>query len=420
MVVLGLDGLPLDLALKLGHFLPNIQRIAARAITVQSEIPELSPVNWTSFFTAQGPEQHGIFGFSRIDPVSYQLEVANSTHISCPTLFDHMGKAGLVSRVINLPTTYPVRPLRGMLISGFVSHDLQHAAYPPFLSSKLIEMGYKLEADTSRRNSDPDYLLSELRYTLQSRLSALDILWPDLSWDLFVHVFTETDRLFHFHIDAVVDPAHPQHMACMQFLADWDQALGAVLDRYDALSGPKRLMILADHGFTMIKTEFCLNTWLKQQGLLTLSGTPSNEWDASTIAPESSAFALDPGRIYIHTDRFGRGSILQGEADKIKDKITTQLMNLTWNGERVMEQVYTGAALYPGAPSDQVPDLVCQARPGFDLKAKFNRDDVFGLHGRTGTHTVEGAIFLDSQGGTPQRMRDTGQIILDYFNIPTS
>ncbi|MCJ2163720.1 MULTISPECIES: alkaline phosphatase family protein [unclassified Pseudodesulfovibrio] len=418
LVVLGLDGLSLDLAKTLGASLPNIGRIAAEATTVRAELPELSPVNWTSFFTGTGPEGHGIFGFSRIDPDTYALRISGRTDVTGPTIFDLLGDKGLISRVINLPNTYPAHPMRGMLVSGFVAHDLEHAAYPPFLKAKLEEINYKLEADTNRGKSDLGYLLDELRLTLQSRLNALDLLWPDLGWDLFIHVFTETDRLFHFFMDAVLHLDHPDHLDCMAFLAEWDHALGVFLERYDALAGPKRLMVLADHGFTEIKTEICLNTWLMQEGLLTLTGPPKDEWDTRSIASESKAFALDPGRIYIHAkDRFRRGLIDPEEALALQERIATGLMALKYNGEPVMKAVHPAASLYPGASSDQLPDLVCQSHPGFDLKAKFDRSDIFGLHGRTGTHTVDGAIYMDTEHSRPERIRNVGDLILQHFDI---
>jgi len=418
LVVLGLDGLPLDLARTLGASLPNLGRIARNATTVRAELPELSPVNWTAFFTGEGPEKHGVFGFSHMDPDTYTLRVTDFEDVACPTVFDRLGERGLVSRFVNLPNTYPVHPFRGMGIAGFVSHDLERAAYPPFLRGRLSEAGYRLEADTNRGRADLDYLLDELRATLRSRLAGLDMLWPDLGWDLFVHVFTETDRLFHFFLDAVVRPGHPHHLACLRFLADWDDALGRFLARYDALPGPKRLMVMADHGFTETRTEVCLNTWLKKQGLLVLTGQPGDEWDMTGISSESKAFALDPGRIYIHArDRFGRGQVRNRDVSAIAERIAEGVSRLTYAGEPVMEAVHPGSALYPGAASDQVPDIVCQARPGFDLKAKSDRNAIFGLHGRTGTHTVDGAIFMDTFGTHPERMRDIGRTILHHFAI---
>ncbi|BCS87023.1 alkaline phosphatase family protein [Pseudodesulfovibrio sediminis] len=418
LVVLGLDGVPLAVAKTLGVSLPNMGRIAQEATTVQAELPELSPVNWTSFFTGAGPEEHGIFGFSHINPKTYALRITNRNDISGPTIFDRLGEAGFVSRFINLPNTYPVQPMRGMGISGFVSQELRHAAYPPFLAGKLSEAGYVLEADTSRGRSDLNYLLDELRQTLTSRLNALEMLWNDLSWDCFVHVFTETDRLFHFFMDAVLHQDNPLHMACMTFLAEWDHALGVFLNKFDALSGPKRLLVMADHGFSELKTEVCLNTWLKKQGYLSLTAPPDDEWDPSKISDNSKAFALDPGRIYIHTqERFGRGRISPEERATLLTSLSRELSALTFKGEKVLEAVHLGSKLYPGADSDQLPDLLCQSCPGFDLKAKFDRKEIFGLHGRTGTHTMDGAIFSDTAGAHPEQMRHIGREILQYFGL---
>lgn len=416
LLVLGLDGLPLSLARSLVAELPNLARFALEATSIRAELPELSPVNWTSLATGLGPEEHGVFGFSRLDPHSFRISVVDSNDVACPTIFDRMSKHGLVSRVVNLPNTYPAKPLRGMLVAGFVAEELNHAVYPPFLAAALDT--YKLEADTSRGLADPTYLLEELRGTLTSRRHALNLLWPDLDWDLFVFVLTETDRLFHFLYPALEDTAHPWRGPCMELMREWDALIGDVLDRWDALPGPKRLIVLADHGFTTLRTEVDINAWLRQAGLLRLHGTPTDEWDASVVSPESMAFALDPGRIYLNTrQRFPRGRLERDRADRLLLEIKRGLEGLTFDGERVMEKVYTGEELYSGSKLHRAPDLVCLARPGFDCKAKFDRTSVFGMYGRLGAHTADGAIFYDSQGYCPTRMRDAGAEILRHFGL---
>ncbi|RXF77191.1 phosphodiesterase, partial [Desulfovibrio sp. DS-1] len=308
LVVLGLDGLPFSLARHLcaqGRT-PNLARIAAspNASALAAELPDLSPVNWTSFYTASGPETHGVYGFTRFNVTTRQLSLADFSQVAAPTIFDRLGERGLTSRVVNLPNTYPARPIPGMLVSGFVAHDLARAVHPPFLLGPLTGAGYRLEADTARGGSDPAHLLAELRATLASRRAALRLLWPDLAWNLFVLVLTETDRLFHFLWDAVTDEGHPQHPACMEFLAEWDALLGEVLDLVKALSArdgrPVRLLALADHGFGPVRAEVDLNAWLRGQGLLrqvTPGGVEQcHELDATTLHPASAAFALDPGQ----------------------------------------------------------------------------------------------------------------------------
>jgi len=43
--------------------------------------------------------------------------------------------------------------------------------------------------------------------------------------------------------------------------------------------------------------------------------------------------------------------------------------------------------------------------------------EIFGFHGRTGTHTVNDAFFYSSDGQQIRSMHQTGKIILDWFNI---
>ncbi|MBU1001868.1 MAG: alkaline phosphatase family protein [Proteobacteria bacterium] len=423
LTVLGLDGLPLSLAREWCRrgLTPNLARIAlsGSARSMRAELPELSPVNWTSFATAAGPEEHGVFGFTRIDPRSYDVAIVDSTAVRCPTLFQRLGARGLTSKVINLPNTYPAQPLKGMLVAGFVAPELSRAVYPPFLSGPLTQAGYKLEADTARGKDDPELLLAQLNTTLDSRRAALDLLWPDLAWDLFVFVLTETDRLFHFHYPALSNPDHPLAPACEGFIRRWDMLIGDFLDRFEALPGPKRLLALADHGFTELITEVDLNAWLVQQGLTRLTGTHEHENDARAVASDSQALALDPGRIYLHTrERFARGGVTPTQAPGLLARIREGLLNLRFEGRPVIREVHQRQTLYPGPMAPVAPDLVAEPHPGFSLTAKFDARELFGFHGRRGVHTVGDVFFYDSEGAAPQRLRDTGRLVLDFFGIP--
>ncbi|HDQ40076.1 MAG TPA: phosphodiesterase [Desulfonatronum sp.] len=419
LVVLGLDGLPFSTAVRLCREgrLPNLARLALspRACPIQAELPELSPVNWTSFFTAAGPEEHGIFGFTSLDPHSYALRFADATQIRVRTIFDRLGERGLSSRIVNLPNMYPAKPLKGMLVAGFTAPELSRAVYPPFLAHQLRDRGYLLEADTDRGGHDPRYLLESLESTLRGRRAALDLLWPDQAWDLFVLVLTETDRLGHFLFPALEDEHHPWREPCLDFLTKWDALIGEVLERFADLPEPKRLMVLADHGFAGLIAETDLNAWLKQQGLLALGRAPDNEWDCRHITRQTLAFALDPGRIYLHTPRFVRGRLSESRAEALRETLRQALLSLTWQETPVMQAVFHGRKLYPGADSPLVPDLVCLPRPGFSLRAKFNATKVFDKAHRQGCHTAHNAFFFDSAGSIPQRVRDVGREVLHFF-----
>ena len=247
-------------------------------------------------------------------------------------------------------------------------------------------------------------------------MRALPLFWRGGDFDLFVFVVTETDRLFHFLYPSLEDQSHPWHGRCLDFMARVDECAGRVLELYEGLEGPKRFMAVADHGFTASRTEVDLNAWLAGRGLLSKVAPPRDEWDARVIGHESKAFALDPGRVYIHrASRFARGQVDEAGAEVLAREIRDELAGLTFAGERVMEDVFFGRELYDGPLKDRAPDLVCLARPGFDLKAKFDRAEVFGSFGRHGCHTARGAIFHDSEGARPARLRDVGREILDWL-----
>ncbi len=419
VVVLGLDGLSLSLAKGLcsQKNLPGLQYLLQQgASSMRSELPELSPVNWTSFYTGAGPETHGIFGFTRLDPRNYQLQITDFSQVACQTIFDQLGQKQLQSRVINLPNTYPARPIPGILISGFVALELDKAVQPKFLLPRLHQENYKLEADTSKGAKDPDFLLGELQACLRSRQKALELFWPDLAWNVFVLVLTELDRLGHFLFPALKDTAHPWHTPCIELLQDWDRILCQILERFQHLAEPKRLLVLADHGFNQLRQEVDLNAWLTAQGYLQYYCRPQNEWDSSIISAQSLAFALDPGRIYLHTrSGFSRGRLQEQDLPRIKQEIKKGLLQISFQGQNVLEAVLDADKLYPGCQLEHMPDLVCVPKSGFELKAKFDRRCIFGLYGRQGVHDHRDAFFWDSQGARVTRVRQAGQQVLDFF-----
>lgn len=422
LVVLGLDGLPLSLARALAASgrLPNLERLLAQNATgIEAELPELSPVNWTSFMTAANPGRHGVFGFVGIDPASYALGPIDATSIRVPTLMDRMTAAGRCAKIVNLPCAAPVKPLAGAIVAGFPETDLDRAAYPPSFAANLRLAGYRIEADTSRGAADFDFLARELRRTLASRRAALEMLWAGGDFDCFMLVLTETDRLFHFFFPAVAHPEHALHGAVLDLLADWDRVIGLVLDRYAALDGPKRLIALADHGFVELTTEVDLNAWLAQKGLLLTRPGAQNEWDARIAPHQTAAFGLDPGRIYINIkERFARGVFHEHVAQKLARELRDELLTLSYEGAPVMEAVHLAEEIYEGPQLRRAPNLVCVGRPGMSLTAKYDREAIFGRHGRAGCHSPHDALYCDTAAARPATTTDAGREVAAYFDLP--
>ena len=304
-----------------------------------------------------------------------------------------------------------------MMVSGFVTPSLERALYPPFLAGMLG--GYIPESDTRPAVEDPLHLLRGLSRSLASRRKAFEMLWPDQAWRLFILVLTETDRLFHFLWEAVVDRLHPLHPACVAFLREWDACIGLVVEAAACLEA--RIILLADHGFEALVAECDCNSILRGFGLLIQSLPPESapeEPSGNCISPQSAAFALDPGRIYLHTRRrFKNGTLSDEEAACLLPRLREQCLNLTRFGAPVFSAVLPAEELYKGPMLPYAPDLVCLPKPGMDLKAKFNRPAVFGHFGRSGTHAEDGAIFYDTENARPERLLDTGRLVPEHFGI---
>ena len=222
--------------------------------------------------------------------------------MKAPTLWDNLAALGKKSVVINMPATYPAREIRGALVSGFVAVDINKAVYPDTLVPRLNDINYRLDVDTAKARYDHEYLFTELDDTLKGRKKAVELLWQEIDWDLFIVVITGTDRLMHFLWEAYEKSDHKHHQDFIDYFDKVDAFVGWMIDRFRSMKGfneiKNQVYMMSDHGFTGIKSEVYLNRWLQDNGYLKYKkGAPQT---IMGIGPDSKAFALDPSRIYVN------------------------------------------------------------------------------------------------------------------------
>jgi len=232
--VIGLDGVPYSLLngyLREGT-MPNLQKIVSsgfRLHQMDASLPEVSSTSWTSFTTGVNPGEHGIYGFMDLRPGSYQLFFPNSADVQAPTIWDMIGqrvegrqstlysmykarlKKPLRSVVLNIPQTYPARPLNGILTAGFVCPDFRKGTYPEAAYTYLNSMGYLPDVDSTKAVGRQDAFFKELFLALEKRAEAFEHFLTTEPWDMFIGVITETDRLHHFFFKAAHNPQHPRY-----------------------------------------------------------------------------------------------------------------------------------------------------------------------------------------------------------------
>ncbi|MCI0490945.1 MAG: alkaline phosphatase family protein [Blastocatellia bacterium] len=393
-VLIGLDGAPYTLVRRFieDGTMPRLAELVKRGTLLQMDttIPDISSVAWTSFMTGANPGRHGIYGFLDLQPNSYKIYFPNSRHIQCTTLWEEAGRRGRRSIVINVPSTYPAQPMNGILVSGFVAIDLNKATYPPEFVPKLRELDYRIDVDARKVQESHDALMEDILKTLERRVETLLYLYDNEQWDLFIGVITSTDRLQHFFWDAIEDENHKYHSAFLDYYALVDDFLGRIGERL----GDETLFIMSDHGFTGIEKQVYLNRWLADNGYLKLK---ENARSIEDIAEGSRAFALDPGRIYLNLKgRYPSGTVERAYRRALLDEIKQGLSEISANGTAIVKRVYERDEIFSGPRTDAAPDLCVQPIYGYDLKGAVNKQELMDRDLLTGMHTQDDATLFIS------------------------
>ncbi len=131
----------------------------------------------------------------------------------------------------------------GVHISGFVSIDLEKSVYPPSLLPKLKELDYRLDVDSEKAHKSLGLFLSDLDGSLEARIKIYRYLWDSENWQVFMFVFTGTDRLMHFLWDAYEDERHKYHQ---DFLAHFQKIDGTIGEITQNLNEDDLLFMLSD------------------------------------------------------------------------------------------------------------------------------------------------------------------------------
>lgn len=397
-VLVGLDGVPFTLIEKLieDGVTPNIGSLAAvganRFKQMDASLPEISSVSWSSFMTGTNPGRHGIYGFMDLRPGSYKMYFPSYPDLKAEPIWDTIGKQGKRSVVLNLPGTYPARPLNGVLVSGFVAIDIKKAVHPASILPDLKSMAYRIDVDTAKA-TDANHLYRDLDETLAARERAFNHFWKNEKWDLFIAIITGTDRLQHFQWDAVADAGHPNHRKAMDYYAKVDGVVGRLIGK---LGDNDALYMMSDHGFCAIESEVYVNRLLVDGGFLKWEKDPPDSF--GDIARESRAFAMDPSRIYIHRQgRYPKGIVAESDVEALRNELKEFFLNVEKNGRKIIKEVFFPEDIYEGPELERAPDLVLLTNDGFDLKANIKKPEAFGRTHFTGMHNRHDAFLVSNR-----------------------
>lgn len=281
--VIGLDGVPLDLIetwIKQGH-LPRLKALIDKGVTgnLKSTVPHTSGPAWSSFMTGKNPGKTGVYDFLYRDKDSYTF-LPNNTHTrGGKALWDILSDEGLKVGVMNVPMTYPVSPVNGALISGFLT---PYYAKDYFFPQDLLE---KLEASIGQKyyiypletfnDKNPQPYFDASHKMLDMETASISFLMEHVEWDFLMGVFFDTDRILH-QVWHYLDPQHPMRRndahidrsgPVLEYFAHLDRCIGQLVDK----AGPDtNIVVMSDHGMGAAHNMITLNTWLLNHKLVKL------------------------------------------------------------------------------------------------------------------------------------------------------
>ncbi len=286
ILVIGLDGADwriLDPWLAQGY-LPTLARLKVQSGwgELLSTLRPESSVAWSTFATGVNPGKHGVFGFVGQEPHRLDVHLNTGASVRALTVWQWAAAAGRRVALLNVPMTYPPQPIpQGAVVAGMLTPDL-HSPFtqPPSLREALLRAVPDYTINVEYTGMDLPTFLQATTRAIQARGRAARWLLEQDAWDLFLVVFTATDRLQH-HAFHLLHPEHPQHQPeqaqrlMPQLLAAYqaiDQAIEAL---WTAAGSKSTVVLLSDHGFGPVARAFYINEFLAQAGWLTWHPRPS-------------------------------------------------------------------------------------------------------------------------------------------------
>ncbi|MGH2933645.1 MAG: alkaline phosphatase family protein, partial [Gaiellaceae bacterium] len=295
--------------------------------------------------------------------------IADGSAIHAPRLWDLVGRAGGASIVLGVPGTYPPRPLRGAMVSCFLTPSLESRyTYPPALRDEVAEVvGDYLFDCTNFRTDDKDDLLRQVYEMTDKRFRLAEHLLETRPWQLFALVEMGTDRMHHGfwkHMDAEHrkhEPGNPYADAIPTYYEYLDGLIGELLAHADEET---LVLVVSDHGAKRLEGGIRVNEWLRREGLLATVKEPDGvcsprdvgiDWSHTTAWGEGGYYA----RVFLNVEgREPEGTVPAADYEAVRDDLARRLEAIPGDdGRPLATRAYRPEELYDSVQG-VAPDLI--------------------------------------------------------------
>jgi len=394
LLSLGLDGAAwhaLDSLIAEGK-LPTIERLAEEGTRgpLRSVHPPVTTPAWRASTSGKNPGKLGVSWWLDLDRSTGRFHSPNSDSFETADSWDYLNANGQTCAVLNVPMTYPPKPIDGLMVSGF---------------GAPLGSGKGGAAITTPASFEPT--LKE-RYDWQTGLD--DVTAPggveavydliDSRFDLLEDVLEDGYDYVHLTVFYINVLQHkfgdgPETEFAWQQI---DARIGEFLDEVD------QICLYSDHGHQTVEQTFAINSWLADQGYLQTASDGSvidslydelyTVLETTGVSPRrlaSAARTVLPKRVYDQVEPSGYSTakltdLVDWESSRavatsqgplyvnhdtadssLEPRLQSELGSLTHDGNPVIDTVHRAEDLYAGAYVDQGPDLVLEPAAGWEI-----------------------------------------------------
>jgi predicted AlkP superfamily phosphohydrolase/phosphomutase len=272
--------------------------------------------------------------------------------------------------VVGVPPSYPPRHVNGVNVGCFMTPDTKthDYTYPTSVRQEIDRLVEEYPVDVKGfRTNNKDWLRNQIYDMTRKHFEVIRYLMVTHEWDYFQFVEIGVDRVHHgfwkYHdpLHRQYVPGNPYESLINDYYTYVDQEIGTLLELLD---DDTNVLVVSDHGAQRLDGGFCVNEWLRREGLLVLKEPVTKptpfapslvDWERTRVWSEGGYYA----RVFFNVQgREPKGIVPESGYDELIEEMTARFHALCDDrGEPMGSLVFQPRDLYRNL-RNVPPDLI--------------------------------------------------------------
>jgi predicted AlkP superfamily phosphohydrolase/phosphomutase len=241
---------------------------------LESTKPPVTPVAWVSFQTGCTPDVHGVLNFIEFNRKTKTLRPISSSNICVPTIWEVLFYRGKRVISVNVPVTYPPKPINGFMLTGLLTPSQKSKYYyPDSLRDELHKNNLFFEVHENikflKGMRNVERFIQRAINSARKNAEIFKYLVTKKTWELAMIHFQVVDTVQHAYY-CYLDESHPnynneKYQIVKTFYIELDKIIKSIIE---ILPDNCNIAVISDHGFYRHLKHFYINNWLREKKYL--------------------------------------------------------------------------------------------------------------------------------------------------------